>query len=65
MVSKLRLSYTFITVSGLLNALTYVITVSIWGKIADRKSFTYTAMLSIGLLGLTHASWFSYQKEVF
>jgi MFS family permease len=65
MVSKLRLSYTFITVSGLLNALTYVITVSIWGKIADRKSFTYTAMLSIGLLGLTHASWFFVSKGSF
>ena len=57
--------YTFSTVSGLLNALTYVITVSIWGKIADRKSFTYTAMLSIGLLGLTHASWFFVSKGSF
>lgn len=65
MVSKLKLSYTFITISGLLNALTYVITVSIWGKIADRKSFTYIAMISIGLLGLTHTSWFFVSSGTF
>lgn len=58
MVSKLELSYTFITVCGLVNSLCYVITVSLWGKIADKKSFTYTAMISIALLGLTNVTWF-------
>lgn len=58
MVSQLKLSYTFITVCGLLNSICYVITVSIWGRIADKKSFTYTAMVSIALLGLTHVAWF-------
>jgi len=58
MVSQLRLSYTFITVCGLVNSIVYVITVSIWGKIADKKSFTYTAMISIALLGVTHSLWF-------
>ncbi|WP_252891292.1 MFS transporter [Thermoclostridium stercorarium] len=58
MVSKLKLSYTFITVSGFVNSFFYVITVSIWGKMADKKSFTYTAMLSIALLGITNIIWF-------
>jgi len=58
MVSKLRLSYTFITICGLVNSIMYVITVSIWGKVADKKSFTYTAMISIALLGATHMLWF-------
>ena len=65
MVSKLRLSYTFITVSGLLNALTYVITVSIWGKIADRNHLHIQQCSQLVYWDLTHASWFSYQKEVF
>lgn len=58
MVSQLKLSYTFITVCGLLNALSYVISVRLWGKASDKKSFTYTAMITLTLLGLTHAGWF-------
>ena len=58
MVSQLKLSYTFITICGLLNALSYVLSVRLWGKAADRKSFTYTAMITLTLLGLTHAGWF-------
>lgn len=58
MVSQLKLSYTFITICGLLNALSYVISVRLWGKAADRKSFTYTAMITLSMLGLTHAGWF-------
>mgnify|MGYP000850524399 CR=1 FL=1 len=58
MVSKLELSYTFIMISGFLNSLSYVISTRFWGKVADRFSFTYSAMLSIGLLGITHACWF-------
>ncbi len=64
MVSKLELSYTFITICGLLNALSYVVSVRIWGKAADKKTFTYTAMLSLTLLGLTHAGWFFAAKGV-
>lgn len=58
MVSQLKLSYTFITVCGLLNALSYVLSVRLWGKAADKKSFTYTAMITLTLLGLSHAGWF-------
>lgn len=58
MVSQLELSYTFITISGLLNALSYVLSVRLWGKAADKKSFTYTAMITLILLGLTHTGWF-------
>lgn len=58
MVSKLQLSYTFINICGFVNSLCYVFTVSIWGKVADKKSFTYIAMLSIGLLGITNVIWF-------
>ncbi|HEY8421341.1 MAG TPA: MFS transporter [Thermoclostridium sp.] len=58
MVSTLKISYTFITISGLVNSICYVIAVSIWGKLADKKSFTYTAMISIALLGLSFIIWF-------
>ncbi len=58
MVSRLKLTYTFITINGLLFSASYVIAIRFWGKMADHKSFTHTAMLSIGLLGLTHACWF-------
>jgi Na+/melibiose symporter-like transporter len=58
MVSKLELSYTFIMISGFLNSLSYVIATRFWGRVADRFSFTYSAMLSIALLGITHACWF-------
>lgn len=58
MVSQLQLSYTFITICGLLNALAYVISVRLWGKAADKRSFTYTAMITLTLLGLTHTGWF-------
>ena len=58
MVSQLRLSYTFITICGCVNAVSYVAAVRMWGRIADKKSFTYSAMLSIALLGLTHFLWF-------
>lgn len=65
MVSKLELSYTFITACGLINSLCYVFSVRLWGKAADRISFTYTAMISLVLLGLTHAGWFFAAKGVF
>jgi hypothetical protein len=58
MVSKLELSYTFIMISGFLNSLSYVIAVRFWGKVADRYSFTFSAMLSVALLGTAHAGWF-------
>jgi len=58
MVSKLELSYTFIMISGFLNSLSYIIAVRFWGRVADRFSFTYSAMLSVALLGTTHAGWF-------
>jgi len=58
MVSRLELSYTFIMINGFLNSLCYVIATRFWGRVADRFSFTYSAMLSIALLGMTHAGWF-------
>jgi len=58
MVSKLELSYTFIMINGFLNSLSYVVSVRFWGRLADRSSFTYSAMLSITLLGIVHTLWF-------
>jgi Na+/melibiose symporter-like transporter len=65
MVSSLKLSYTFITVCGLLNAVSYIVAVRIWGKLADKRSFTYTAMITLTLLGLTHTSWFFVAQDTF
>ncbi len=65
MVSQLKLNYTFITVCGLLNGLSYVLSVRLWGKAADKKSFTYTAMITLTMLGLTHAGWFFAAESTF
>jgi Na+/melibiose symporter-like transporter len=63
MVSQLHLSYTFITLCGLVNSLVYVLTVRLWGKTADKKSFTYIAMISLILLGFSRLGWFLVAKE--
>jgi len=65
LVSTLKISYTFITISGLVNSICYVIAVSIWGRLADKKSFTYTAMISIALLGLSYIIWFFAAEGIF
>jgi len=64
MVSQLKLSYTFITICGFVNAVSYVTAVRIWGRIADKKSFTYSAMLSIVLLGITYFLWIFTAKGI-
>lgn len=56
-VAGLKLDYTYIMMTGLIACIARVCTSSMWGKLADKKSWLYVAKLSILLLGFTHLAW--------
>jgi len=58
MVTGLKLQYAYIMLMGAISALLYVITVRIWGKIAQKRGWVFTTKCSIALLAVTHAGWF-------
>lgn len=57
-VSDLKMNYTTITLLGMVFSVAYILSASIWGKFADRTSWTITTLLALGVLGLTHFLWF-------
>jgi len=57
MVTGLKLSYTYIMSVTILSTLVNVLTVRIWGNIADKRSWAYVIKLSILILALTHFTW--------
>ncbi len=56
-VSTLELSYTYISTNTMIFSISYWFATRIWGKLADKRSWMYTSLLSIGLLGVVHFSW--------
>lgn len=56
--SDLNMSYTFINILNLLNAILYVFSASRWGRFADRRGWATTTMLTVGILGICHCTWF-------
>jgi Major Facilitator Superfamily. len=58
MVTGLKLNYTFIMVATTIGTLTNVVTVRIWGRIADKKTWIFVTKISILILSLTHCAWF-------
>lgn len=58
MVSKLQLSYTFITSCSLILAVFYAIFARIWGRVGDRVGWASVTIRTMTLLGATHLSWF-------
>lgn len=58
MVTGLKLNYTYIMMVGVVSSLTRVFSAKHWGKLADHRSWIYVTKLSIGLLAITHISWF-------
>lgn len=58
LVTGLKLDYTYIMIMGLISTITNVVTVRLWGKIADNKSWVYTTKISIAALSVCHIVWF-------
>ncbi len=63
MVTGLKLKYSYIMFLGMLSSIANMITVRIWGRIADKKSWVYTTKMSIGLLAVIHACWFFVNED--
>ena len=63
MVSKLELSYTFISLNTMILSVSYLIFARIWGRVADERSWSFISMVTIGLLGFVHMFWFFIGKN--
>lgn len=63
MVSDLSLSYSYIMILGVISSVSRVLSVKIWGRIADKKGWNYTTALSIAALGVLHFTWFFVDKR--
>lgn len=57
-VTGLKLKYTYIMILSVLSSLTSVLAVRSWGRLADRKSWVFTTKMSLGLLAISHSTWF-------
>ncbi len=57
MVTGLKLDYTYITIVGMMSTVVNVLLVRVWGRIADRKSWSFVLKNSVMMLGITHALW--------
>lgn len=63
LVSDLDMSYTTITLLGLLNAVVYIIAARIWGRFADKHGWTATTMACFTILAVCHTIWFLSFRE--
>jgi Na+/melibiose symporter-like transporter len=57
-VTGLKLKYAYIMILSVLSSVTSVLVVRAWGRLADRKSWVFSTKMSIGLLAITHSTWF-------
>ena len=57
MVTRLKLSYTYIMIMGLINSIAKMISAPFWGKLANKHSFGKCCSLSILILGITMFLW--------
>jgi Major Facilitator Superfamily. len=62
-VSRLKLDYTYITVVSLISAVARVCAATIWGRLADKKSWFWVIKSSMFLLGIVHVGWFFMSKD--
>lgn len=58
LVAGLKLKYSYIMLLSTISNVMSVLTVRLWGKTADRKSWIFTTKFSIGILALTEGAWF-------
>ncbi len=57
MVNGLKLSYTYIMIVGIILSSVQSYSARIWGKISERKSWEFTTVVSMAVMGLVHFSW--------
>lgn len=58
MVSGLKLEYTYIMTISMIGSIAGIITVRMWGRLADRRSWVFTTQCGIGMLAICHILWF-------
>jgi len=56
--SDLGMNYTVITTLSLINAVFYIYSARLWGRFADKNGWATTSMITIGILGIGHFTWF-------
>ncbi len=57
MVEKLELTYTYMMTMTVFGSIIRVMFATVWGKIADRKSWFVSSASSLIILGITHFTW--------
>lgn len=65
MVTGLKLSYSYITIIGVVATIFKVFVMKTWGKLADKNSWFFTTKYSIALLGITHFLWIFVDMNLF
>jgi MFS family permease len=60
--SDLSMNYTTITVLSMINSLVYIFCARKWGRFADKKGWSVTTMLTVGILSICHTIWFFTSK---
>lgn len=56
--SDLAMNYTTITFLSLINSLVYIFCTRKWGRFADKKGWSSTTMITVGILSIAHTIWF-------
>lgn len=57
MVNGLKLSYTYIMVIGIILSCVQSYSARIWGRISEKKSWEFTTVASMAVLGIVHVTW--------
>ena len=58
MVVNLKLAYSYIMILGVIGSLSRVLTVKVWGKMADKRGWTFVTKVSLAMLAITNIIWF-------
>ncbi len=57
MVNGLKLSYTYIMIIGIILSCVLSYSARIWGRISENKSWEFTTVASMAVLGIVHVTW--------
>ena len=58
MVVNLKLAYSYIMILGVIGSVSRVLTVRVWGKMADKRGWTFVTEVSLAMLAITNTIWF-------
>ncbi|OPX44293.1 major facilitator superfamily protein [Ruminiclostridium hungatei] len=65
MVNGLRLSYTYIMIIGIILSCAQSYSARVWGRISEKKSWEFTTIVSIAVLGIVHVAWVFINKDTY